>query len=100
MADVLDGPESHECATCGHEWAKETDAERSVRDANGNALHDGDSVTLIKDLKVKGSSSTLKAGTKIKGIRLIDPDQHAGHDIDAKANGMGVYVRSKFVKKA
>jgi protein PhnA len=103
MSDVLDSPERYECVTCGHEWAKETseqEAEAVVKDANGNALSDGDAVTLIKDLKVKGSSSKLKAGTKIKGIRLIDPDQHAGHDIDAKANGMGVYVKSQFVKKA
>ena len=103
MADVLDAAEKYECATCGHEWAKEVSEEEGVvvvKDANGNVLRDGDSVTLTKDLKVKGSSSTLKAGTKIKGIRLVDPDQHAGHDIDAKANGMGVYVKSQFVKKA
>jgi len=101
MKDVLDAPEKYECATCGHEWGKEaSETEVSVQDANGNVLRDGDSVTLTKDLKVKGSSSTLKAGTKIKGIRLVDPDQHAGHDIDAKANGMGVYVKSQFVKKA
>ena len=103
MSDVLDSPERYECATCGHEWAKEASEQEAgtvVKDANGNVLIDGDAVTLIKDLKVKGSSSTLKAGTKIKGIRLIDPDQHAGHDIDAKANGMGVYVKSRFVKKA
>jgi protein PhnA len=69
-------------------------------DANGNALHDGDAVTLIKDLKVKGSSATLKAGTKVKKIRIVDPDQNAGHDIDAKAGGMAVLIRGKFVKKA
>jgi protein PhnA len=103
MTDILDAPNRYECAVCGHEWPKEVseeEAEAVVKDANGNVLSDGDSVTLIKDLKVKGSSSTLKAGTKIKSIRLIDPDQHAGHDIDAKANGMGVYVKSQFVKKA
>jgi len=106
MTDVLEAPGHYECATCGHEWAREVAdadhdrAEAIVRDANGNVLCDGDSVTLIKDLKVKGSSSTLKAGTKLKGIRLVDPDLHAGHDIDAKANGMGVYVKSMFVKKA
>ncbi len=103
MTDDPDAPVRSACATCGHEWAKEVsdeEAEAVVKDANGNVLSDGDSVTLTKDLKVKGSSSTLKAGTKIKGIRLIEPDQHAGHDIDAKANGMGVYVKSQFVKKA
>jgi protein PhnA len=103
MTDVLAAPEKYECVTCGHEWPKDASeeaAEAVVTDANGNLLSDGDSVTLTKDLKVKGSSSTLKAGTKIKSIRLVDPDQHAGHDIDAKANGMGVYVKSQFVKKA
>lgn len=103
MTELLDAADHLECATCGHEWPKPVDpsaSEAVVTDANGNVLCDGDSVTLIKDLKVKGSSSTLKAGTKIKSIRLVDPAQHAGHDIDAKANGMAVYVRSQFVKKA
>ena len=99
MTEVLDAPEKYECATCGHEWAKEV-VEAVVKDSNGNVLSDGDSVTLTKDLKVKGSSTGLKAGTKIKSIRLVDPDQHAGHDIDAKANGMAVYVKSQFVKRA
>ena len=105
MEDILEFDAMRECATCGHEWARAIDAgedatRRVVTDANGNVLQDGDSITLIKDLKVKGSSNTLKAGTKVKKIRLVDPDQNAGHDIDAKAAGMGVLIRSKFVKKA
>jgi protein PhnA len=103
MTDILDAPEQYECATCGHEWPKEHGGEAGaieVKDSNGNALADGDSITLIKDLKVKGSSSTLKAGTKVKGIRIVDPDLNKGHDIDAKANGMGVLIKSQFVKKA
>lgn len=101
MEDVLTSDSSLECATCGHEWTPDTSGDRLVVvDSNGNTLQDGDSITLIKDLKVKGSSSTLKAGTKVKKIRLVDPDQNAGHDIDAKANGMGVLLKSQFVKKA
>jgi protein PhnA len=105
MSDLLDLESLLECATCGHEWPKEPAADESnggdlVKDANGNVLHDGDSVTLIKDLKVKGSSTTLKAGTKVKKIRLVDGDQNAGHDIDAKAAGMAVLLKSRFVKKA
>lgn len=97
MEDLLDREDTWECATCGHEWPRE----RVVLDANGHALADGDAVTLVKDLKVKGSSSTLKAGTKIKRIRLVDPAQHADHDIDAKTpEGMGVLIRSRWVKKA
>ena len=100
MTDVLDAGDAHECATCGHEWSKGT-VELVVEDANGNRLADGDSVTLIKDLKVKGSSSTIKAGTRIKKIRLVDPSLNADHDIDAKTpEGMGVLIRSRFVKKA
>lgn len=103
MTDLLESELSFECATCGHEWTREAagDSEdQVVHDANGNPLKDGDAVTLIKDLKVKGSSATLKAGTKVKKIRLVDPDQNAGHDIDAKARGMAVLLRGKFVKKA
>ena len=101
MTDLLEAYGALECATCGHEWTPAFDpATQVVVDSNGNPLQDGDSITLIKDLKVKGSSSTLKAGTKVKKIRLVDPDQNAGHDIDAKANGMGVLIRSRWVKKA
>ena len=102
MDDVLDREDGFECATCGHEWAKVFDPSAlEIFDANGKPLADGDSVTLVKDLKVKGSSATIKAGTKIKKIRLVDPEQNADHAIDAKTpDGMGVLIRSKWVKKA
>ncbi len=88
------------CPECGHEWAAseagaaETVAE--VRDSVGNLLQDGDTVTLIKDLKLKGASSTLKVGTKVRGIRLVDGD----HDIDCRIAGVGaIGLKSQFVKK-
>ncbi|WP_153108936.1 zinc ribbon domain-containing protein YjdM [Propionivibrio limicola] len=90
------------CPECGHEWAKEAAEEnaseqRVVRDASGNELHDGDAVTVIKDLKVKGSSSVIKIGTKVKNIRLIEGD----HDIDCKIDGFGaMQLKSEFVRKA
>ncbi|WP_417545902.1 zinc ribbon domain-containing protein YjdM [Marinobacter sp.] len=89
------------CPECAHEWteAEATAAATSevVRDANGNELQDGDTVTVIKDLKVKGSSSVVKVGTKVKGIRLVDGD----HDIDCKIDGIGAMkLKSEFVKKA
>ena len=89
------------CPECGHEWsAAETaqqQAENTVRDAYGNELQDGDSVTVIKDLKVKGSSLVVKVGTKVKAIRLVDGD----HDIDCKIDGIGAMkLKSEFVKKA
>jgi protein PhnA len=88
------------CPECAHEWTLEADTseeEKVVRDANGNVLNDGDSVTVIKDLKVKGSSSVLKIGTKVKSIRLVDGD----HDIDCKIDGFGAMkLKSEFVKKA
>ncbi len=101
MTDILDAPDKHECAVCGHEWPKATlpdedDGQRVVKDANGNVLTDGDSVVLIKDLKMKGSSTPLKAGTKIKGIRLVDGD----HEVDCKVAGMGVMLKACFLKKA
>lgn len=88
------------CPECAHEWSaagEETEAEgKVVKDANGNILNDGDSVTIIKDLKVKGSSSVLKIGTKVKSIRLVDGD----HDIDCKIDGFGAMkLKSEFVKK-
>ena len=87
------------CPECGHEWSLETAAveeESVIKDANGNILSDGDSVTIIKDLKVKGSSSTLKQGTKVKNIRLVDGD----HNIDCKIDGFGAMsLKSEFVKK-
>jgi protein PhnA len=100
MTDLLDSGDLYECATCGHEWAKGTDASEGgdpvVKDANGNALCTGDTVTVIKDLKVKGSSLTLKAGTKIKGIRIVEGD----HDVACKVDGMGVMLKAIFLKKA
>jgi protein PhnA len=90
------------CPECAHEWPKDAVAEsaeqkRVVRDANGNELNDGDSVTVIKDLKVKGSSLVVKVGTKVKSIRLVEGD----HDIDCKIDGIGaMQLKSEFVKKA
>ena len=90
------------CPACAHAWspgADETPAEaaRVVRDAVGNELKDGDTVTVIKDLKVKGSSSVVKVGTKVRNIRLVDGD----HDIDCKVDGIGpMGLKSEFVKKA
>ncbi|NMA02481.1 MAG: alkylphosphonate utilization protein [Clostridia bacterium] len=86
------------CPECGHEWTLEGNSEdkKIVKDAHGNVLNDGDSVTIIKDLKVKGSSSVLKIGTRVKNIRLIDGD----HDIDCKIDGFGaMQLKSEFVKK-
>jgi len=90
------------CSECAHEWAKDavaeiTDNEPAIKDANGNTLKDGDTVTVIKDLKVKGSSLVVKVGTKVKNIRLVDGD----HDIDCKIAGIGAMkLKSEFVKKA
>lgn len=88
------------CPECAHEWTQaEAAAEEEAaikRDANGNELNDGDTVTVIKDLKVKGSSLVVKVGTKVKNIRLIDGD----HDIDCKIDGIGAMkLKSEFVKK-
>lgn len=87
------------CPECGHEWSREDSATdlSGVRDSVGNVLADGDDVTVIKDLKVKGSSLTVKVGTKVRGIRLVDGD----HDIDCKIPGIGkMGLKSQFVKKA
>ena len=90
------------CPECAHEWSKDAAPEaaeqaRVVRDAFGNVLQDGDSVTVIKDLKVKGSSSSVKVGTKVKNIRLVEGD----HDIDCRIEGFGaMQLKSEFVKKA
>jgi protein PhnA len=90
------------CPECAHEWSaaappEETaDAPRVVKDAVGNVLQDGDSVTVIKDLKVKGAASVLKAGTKVKNIRLVEGD----HDIDCRIDGFGqMGLKSELVKK-
>lgn len=90
------------CPECGHEWpavAPAADVEKGlqVRDAHGNLLQDGDTVTVLKDLKVKGSSAVLKVGTRVKGIRLKDGD----HNIDCRIDGIGeMALKSEFVKKA
>lgn len=98
-----DGP-LYVCPECAHEWSKvatETPAavedDVRVRDANGNVLQDGDTVLLIKDLRVKGASSTLKAGTKVKGIRLV---AGGDHNIDCRIEGFGaMMLKSEFVRK-
>jgi protein PhnA len=90
------------CPECAHEWpveavTEEAEQQKVIRDANGNPLQDGDSVTVIKDLKVKGSSSVVKVGTKVRNIRLVAGD----HDIDCKIGGIGAMkLKSQFVKKA
>ena len=88
------------CPECAHEWnTADIEAaanEGMIKDANGNILNDGDTVTVIKDLKVKGSSLVVKVGTKVKNIRLVDGD----HDIDCKIDGVGAMkLKSEFVKK-
>ena len=112
MSDLPDCPEcgseySYEdrglfvCPECAHEWAMAAAAQEGadatvIRDANGNVLNDGDTVTVIKDLKVKGSSLVVKVGTKVRNIRLVDGD----HDIDCKIDGIGAMkLKSEFVKK-
>lgn len=92
------------CPDCAHEWtgdeAAAADNEGVIKDANGNILADGDSVTVIKDLKVKGSSLVVKGGTKVKNIRLM-PDSANGHNIACKIDGIGAMdLKSEFVKKA
>ncbi|MES1263743.1 MAG: zinc ribbon domain-containing protein YjdM, partial [Peristeroidobacter soli] len=94
------------CPECAHEWtpasavadvAANDEPQVEVRDANGNVLQDGDTVIVVKDLPVKGASSALKAGTKVKGIRLVEGD----HNIDCKIEGFGgMKLKSEFVKKA
>jgi protein PhnA len=89
------------CPECAHEWAIKAEAEteentKVIKDSNGNILQDGDTVTVIKDLKVKGASSVLKVGTKVKNIRLVEGD----HDIDCRIDGIGAMkLKSEFVKK-
>ena len=90
------------CPSCAHEWSsdstsnQQTSEEKVYTDAHGNILQDGDTITVIKDLKIKGSSLVVKVGTKIKNIRLVDED----HDIDCKIDGIGpMKLKSEFVKK-
>lgn len=91
------------CPECGHEWSSgeavgtDTDAGLVVRDAHGTPLQDGDTVTLIKDLRQKGSSTVVKVGTRVRNIRLVEGD----HDIDCRVDGIGpMQLKSEFVKKA
>lgn len=97
LEQVLSHPDRWECNTCGHEWVREAPPElaRIVKDANGTPLSDGDTVALIKDLKLKGSSDVLKQGTKVKNIRLVDGD----HEIDCKIEGSAMALKACFVKK-
>ena len=94
--------DNYVCPECAHEWPKHAaadagEAQKVWKDANGNVLQDGDSVTVIKDLKVKGSSLVVKVGTKVRNIRLVDGD----HDIDCKIDGIGAMkLKSEFVRKA
>ena len=97
-----DGP-LYICPECAHEWSRSAgatevaaEADLLVRDSNGNELKDGDTVTVIKDLKLKGGGGTVKVGTKVKNIRLVDSD----HDIDCKIEGFGAMsLKSEFVRK-
>jgi len=90
------------CPECAYEWTlksenEDSEAEKIIKDANGNVLNDGDTIIIIKDLKVKGSSSDLKKGTKVKNIRLVNGD----HNIDCKIDGFGaMQLKSEFVKKS
>jgi protein PhnA len=117
MDDAMNCPKCHSahsyqdrdlwvCPECAHEWSAEgggtgaeTSPEAGVRDAHGNALADGDSVIVLKDLKVKGSSSVVKGGTKVRNIRLTEASD--GHNIACKIDGIGAMnLKSEFVKKA
>jgi len=113
MSDLPNCPKCHSeytyedgnmffCPECAHEWSQEAMEENGEdavvkKDSVGNSLQDGDTVTVIKDLKIKGSSSVVKVGTRVKNIRLVDGD----HDIDCKIDGIGAMkLKSEFVKKA
>ncbi len=97
MPEPLITDDGFECATCGHEWMSEpSDGLDDIRDANGNLLASGDDVTIIKDLKLDGKTGGVKAGTKVKAIRLVEGD----HPIDGKVNGRGILIKAEFVKKA
>jgi protein PhnA len=100
MSGILTTGSQNECLTCGHEWSSEPQAdapaaERVVKDAYGHPLADGDVVAMIKDLKLKGSSQTLKIGTKSNLIRLVDGD----HEISCKMDGIAIGLKACFVKK-
>ncbi len=92
------------CPQCSHEWTlsslQQEQENNMIKGANGNLLHDGDSVTIVKDLKVKGTSSSIKIGTKVKNIRLV-PDTNDDHNIECKIDGFGaIKLKSSVVKKA
>lgn len=96
----LDG-DNYICPDCAYEWpaqaaADEAETRAVIKDANGNPLADGDAVILIKDLKVKGSSTVLKKGTKVKSIRLVSGD----HEVDCKMDGGSFMLKAEFLKKA
>jgi len=101
MDEVLTLADHNECVTCGHEWVpepaeeSEEPAERIVKDAHGNILENGDIVAMVTDLKLKGTSDTLKTGTKSKPIRLVDGD----HEIDCRMNGLSIALKACYVKK-
>jgi protein PhnA len=90
------------CPECAHEWpiaavVESHEEQRIVRDAYGNVLNDGDTVTVVKDLKIKGSAAVVKVGTRVRNIRLVEGD----HDIDCRIDGIGaMQLKSEFVKKA
>lgn len=106
MTEIISHAKIWECATCGHEWEKTVaelgtggtanDGSRIVKDAHGAVLADGDTVVLIKDLKLRGGAGTLKGGTKAKNIRLVEGD----HEIDCKIDGSQIGLKACFVKKA
>ena len=102
---TYDDGQRNVCPECGHEWdriaaAIEAEGPKVIKDSNGNVLTEGDSVTVIKDLKVKGTSSVVKVGTKVRNIRLV-LEAEAGHDIDCKIEGFGAMrLKSEFVRKA
>ncbi|MRR51262.1 MAG: alkylphosphonate utilization protein [Rhodocyclaceae bacterium] len=100
LENVYPDGDNYVCADCGFEWPQaaagdEEEAEAVIKDANGNVLKDGDSVVLIKDLKVKGSSITLKVGTKVKSIRLVGGD----HEVDCKMDGGSFMLKACYLKK-
>ncbi len=101
MENTYQDGENYVCADCGHEWPMKGDTKSDdvavavVKDANGNALADGDSVVLIKDLKVKGSSITLKMGTKVKSIRLVGGD----HEVDCKMDAGSFMLKACYLRK-
>lgn len=101
MEHTYQDEDNYVCPDCAHEWpvaasAEDDDDGPVIRDGNGNVLVDGDAVYLIKDLKVKGSSTTLKKGTKVRSIRLISGD----HEVDCKIDGISFQLKAAFLKKA